>query len=541
MFEPRLEVNDGLGRRLVAIDKPVLTIGRRTESDVRLVGSDVSREHAELAVEDGKYLLRDRGSRYGTFVNGAPVTEHTLTHGDKVQFGRTGGAEVVFLTDAPPSASGTSSAGTAVGDIRQMATLLEGLRALGSGRVLDEVLVLVLDAAIGVTGAERGFIMLAGDDKRLDLKLARARGRVTLPGNRFDTSRKIPEEVFATGELKVVADLLDGDLAQDHRGTVALGIRHVLCTPLRLVRYLDRPDQAPEAKSIGVLYLDSREKGQLLSQATRSALDTLANEAGVAIENARLYRETLEKAKVEHELRIAAEIQRSLLPEGRRDGAFFHAMGASLPARSIGGDFFEYTDMDDGSIGVVLGDVAGKGPAAALLTAKIQGLFTAQASSNSPAAAMRQVNKGLLKRQVDARYATVFYATLSPQGRLVHCNAGHNPPLVVSASGVRTLEGSGMPVGLFGAAPYADEETQLQPGDVLVTFSDGVTEALNTAGEEYSEARLIEEVQKYRTAPLGDFLQAVITSVQAFAAGAQQSDDVTVLVLRYLGPPAPGA
>lgn len=541
MFEPRLEVNDGLGRRLVVIDKPVLTIGRRTESDVRLVGSDVSREHAELAVEDGKYLLRDRGSRYGTFVNGAPVSEHTLTHGDKVQFGRTGGAEVVFLTDAPPSASGTSSAGTAVGDIRQMATLLEGLRALGSGRVLDEVLVLVLDAAIGVTGAERGFIMLAGDDKQLDLKLARARGRVTLPGNRFDTSRKIPEEVFATGELKVVADLLDGDLAQDHRGTVALGIRHVLCTPLRLVRYLDRPDQAPEAKSIGVLYLDSREKGQLLSQATRSALDTLANEAGVAIENARLYRETLEKAKVEHELRIAAEIQRSLLPEGRRDGPFFHAMGASLPARSIGGDFFEYTDMDDGSIGVVLGDVAGKGPAAALLTAKIQGLFTAQASSNSPAAAMRQVNQGLLKRQVDARYATVFYATLSPQGRLIHCNAGHNPPLVVSASGVRTLEGSGMPVGLFGAAPYADEETQLQPGDVLVTFSDGVTEALNTAGEEYSEARLIEEVQKYRTAPLGDFLQAVITSVQAFAAGAQQSDDVTVLVLRYLGPPAPTA
>lgn len=541
MFEPRLEVNDGLGRRLIVIDKPVLTIGRRTESDVRLVGSDVSREHAELAVEEGKYLLRDRGSRYGTFVNGTAVTEHTLAHGDKVQFGRTGGAEVVFLTDAPPSASGTSSAGTAVGDIRQMATLLEGLRALGSGRVLDEVLVLVLDAAIGVTGAERGFIMLAGDDRKLDLKLARARGRVTLPGNRFDTSRKIPEEVFATGELKVVADLLDGDLAQDHRGTVALGIRHVLCTPLRLVRYLDRPDQAPEAKSIGVLYLDSREKGQLLSQATRSALDTLANEAGVAIENARLYRETLEKAKVEHELRIAAEIQRSLLPEGRRDGEFFQAMGASLPARSIGGDFFEYTDMDDGSIGVVLGDVAGKGPAAALLTAKIQGLFTAQVASNSPAAAMRQVNQGLLKRQVDARYATVFYATLSPQGRLVHCNAGHNPPLVVSATGVRTLEGSGMPVGLFGAAPYGDEETQLEPGDVLVTFSDGVTEALNTAGEEYSEARLIEEVTRHRTAPLGDFIQAVIASVQAFAAGAQQSDDVTVLVLRYLGPPAPKA
>jgi phosphoserine phosphatase RsbU/P len=540
MGDPRLEVNDGLGRRVVAIDKPTLTIGRRTESDVRLVGSDVSREHADVTREGEGFVLRDRGSRYGTFVNGAPVTEHRLTHGDRVQFGRTGGAEVVFLTDDVPSASATSSAGTAVGDIRQMATLLEGLRALGSGRVLDEVLALVLDAAIGVTGAERGFIMLAGHDGALDLKMARARGRVTLPGNRFDTSRKIPEEVFATGELLVVADLLEGDV-EAHHGTIALGIRHVLCTPLRNVRYLDRPDLPAETRAIGVLYLDSREKGQLLSTATRSALDTLANEAGVAIENARLYRETLEKARIEHELRIAAEIQRSLLPQGRREGAFFQAMGASLPSRSIGGDFFDYIDADDGSVGVVLGDVAGKGPAAALLTAKIQGLFSAQVNGNSPATAMRLVNQGLLKRQVDARYATVFYATLTPTGQLTYCNAGHNPPLVLRATEARSLDGSGMPVGLFGGAPYSDERTELEPGDVLVVYSDGVTEALNPAGEEFGDARLVAEATRHRGAPLGDLLQHIVTAVQTFAAGASQSDDVTVMVVRYLGPAGPPA
>jgi len=541
MGEPRLEVQDGLGRRVIPIDKPTLTIGRRTESDVRLVGSDVSREHAEIIRENGALVLKDRGSRYGTFVNGEAVTEHTLTHGDRVQFGRTGGAEVIFLTDAAAN-SGTSTAGTAVGDIRQMATLLEGLRALGSGRVLDEVLALVLDAAIGVTGAERGFIMLAGDDRQLEMKLARSRGRVTLPGTRFDTSRKIPEEVYATGELKVVADLLDD--AKAHEGTVALGIRQVLCTPLRLVRYLDRPDMPAETRAIGVLYLDSREKGQLLSQATRGALDTLANEAGVAIENARLYRETLEKARIEHELRIAAEIQRSLLPQGRREGTFFQAMGASLPSRSIGGDFFEYTDMDDGGIGVVLGDVAGKGPAAALLTAKIQGLFSAQAGDGSPASAMKLVNHGLLKRQIDARYATVFFATLSPAGALTYCNAGHNPPMVVSAAGVRSLASGSVPVGLFASAAYSDERTTLDPGDVLVIFSDGVTEALNPVGEEFGEDRLSAELIRYREAPLPDLLQAIITAVQAFAAGASQSDDVTVLVARYLGPgaaAAPGA
>ncbi len=536
MAEPRLEVNDGLGRRVIPIDKPLLTIGRRTESDVRMVGSDVSREHAEIVQLDGHVLLKDHGSRYGTFVNGEPITEHRLKHGDRVQLGRTGGAEVTFLTDDMPSSTGTSAVGTAVGDIRQMATLLEGLRALGSGRVLDEVLALVLDTAIGVTGAERGFIMLAGDDRSLDMKLARARGRVTLPGNRFDMSRKIPEEVFATGELKVVADLLDGDLAQDHRGTVALGIRHILCTPLRLVRYLDRPDMAPEARAIGVLYLDSREKGQLLSQATRSALDTLASEAGVAIENARLYRETLEKAKIEHELRIAAEIQRSLLPEGRRDGDFFEAMGASLPSRSIGGDFFEYTDMDNGGIGVVLGDVAGKGPAAALLTAKIQGLFSAQVGGGSPASAMKLVNTGLLKRQIDARYATVFFATLTPDGVLTYCNAGHNPPIVVGPRGVRSLDSGSVPVGLFSSATYTDAETRLEKGDVLIIYSDGVTEALNLAGEEFSDERLAAEATAHRSAPLDELLQSIVTAVQVFAGAAQQSDDVTVLVARYLGP-----
>lgn len=535
MADPRLEVNDGLGRRVIPIDKPTLTIGRRTESDVRLVGSDVSREHAEINQKDGGLVLLDRGSRYGTFVNGEAVTEHRLAHGDRVQFGRTGGAEVVFLTDAAGS-SGTSTAGTAVGDIRQMATLLEGLRALGSGRVLDEVLALVLDAAIGVTGAERGFIMLAGDDRQLEMKLARSRGRVTLPGNRFDTSRKIPEEVYSTGELKVVQDLLDDHLAKDHQGTVALGIRQVLCTPLRLVRYLDRPDMQPEARAIGVLYLDSREKGQLLSQATRGALDTLASEAGVAIENARLYRETLEKARIEHELRIAAEIQRSLLPLGKREGTFFQAMGASLPSRSIGGDFFEYTDMDDGAIGVILGDVAGKGPAAALLTAKIQGLFSAQSGDGSPASAMKLVNNGLLKRQIDARYATVFFATLTPGGTLTYCNAGHNPPVVVRPSGVGQLASGSVPVGLFSSATYSDERIQLEPGDVLVIYSDGVTEALNLAGDEFGDDRLATELMKTRTAPLPDILQGVITAVQAFAGGASQSDDVTVLVARYMGP-----
>src|SRR5262249_10277823 len=145
------------------------------------------------------------------------------------------------IDDEAPSVE--KSAVSAATELRQMAALLESLRALGSGRVLDEVLAMVLDSAIDVTGAERGFIMMANRNKPLEFKMARRRGKTTLPGSTFETSRKIPESVYATGQLTIVEDLLDGDLAQLHTGTVALGIRHVLCTPLRLVRYVERADQ----------------------------------------------------------------------------------------------------------------------------------------------------------------------------------------------------------------------------------------------------------------------------------------------------------
>lgn len=532
----RLEINDGLGSRIVVIDKPLTAIGRRGESDIRLTGSDVSRDHAEISNADGAYVLRDRGSRYGTFVNGEQVTERPLQHGDRIQFGRASGTDVTFLIeDVPGPARSDRQQQTAVGDIRQLASLLEGLRALGSGRVLDEVLALVLDAAIEVTGAERGFIMLANEESVLEMKLARARGKITLPGNRFDTSRKIPEEAFAKGEIRIVADLLDGDLANVHMGTVALGIRHVLCAPLRLVRYLDKRDLPSETKFTGVLYLDSREKGSLLSSNARMALDTLATEAGVAIENARLYRQTLEQARIEHELRIAAEIQRALLPPGHHVGTFYEAMGTSLPSRSIGGDFFDFTQRADGGFGFAVGDVSGKGPAAALLTAKIQGLLSAEADRGQPAEIMQIVNRGLTRRAVEAKYATLFHAALSPDGTLTFCNAGHNPPIIYSPRGLRRLDAGSMPVGMFEFAPYQDATERLERGDVLVVYSDGVTEALDVHGEEFGEDRLAAIVEARHADDATTILEAIVQAVQTFAQGAPQHDDVTAMVVKFTG------
>ena len=527
----------------MAIAPLPFSIGRRETNQLRLTGGEVSREHAEIVKDGDQFVLRDRESRYGTFVNGQPVTVHALNDGDQIRLGRGGGADLLFVLADDPQSSSVRSSTNAVGDLRQVAALLEGLRSLGSGRVLQDVLALVLDTALEISGAERGFIMLASGlkgDGPLEFRLARGRGRQTLGDVTFETSRKIPEAAFSTGQTQVVADLLDAAMADVHAGTVALGIRHVLCAPLHLVRYVDDANAKSEDRRIGVLYLDSREKGTLLASATRTALETLAAEAAVAIENARLYREAAEKAKLEQEMKIAAEIQAALLPKTSVTKGFVDAAAATIPCRSIGGDFFDYADHASGGFAFTLGDVAGKGPPAALLSALLQGMFSIEAQgADAPALVVSRVNGALFRRGIESRFATLFFGIVSTDGTLRYCNAGHNPPFVISGDTAIRLEEGGPVVGLLPGVPYGEGQVTLSPGDRIVIFSDGVSEAMDAAGDEFGDDRLLAAIHASHAideeidAPR--LVEEVIASVRVFTAGAAQSDDITAMVVRDRG------
>jgi serine phosphatase RsbU (regulator of sigma subunit) len=529
---PRLAVHDAIGRRVVALDKPRFTIGRRAGHDLQLAGSEVSRDHALITVDGAAAVLHDTNSRYGTYVNGTRISEQVLADGDRIECGRSGAA-LIFLEGGSASADDAPALGA--GDLRQVATLLEALRQMGTRRVLDEVLVLVLDAAIDSTGAERGFIMLPGRDGTLEMTVARAAGHTTLPREGFRTSRRVPEQVFATGQTIVVSDLLEGDLAAVHTGTVALGIRHVLCAPLRLVRYVERAEASAPQESIGVLYLDSRSTGRLFSAPARTAMEALAAEAAVAIENARLYQRALEKERLDQELAIASHIQQALLPERRRTGPFFEATAASVPSRAIGGDFFDYRELPGGEFGFGLGDVTGKGPAAALLTALVQGVLAAQAlAPDRPNDTIALVNEVLLSRRIESRYLTLFLAVLAADGTLTYCNAAQNPPLVFGAgTGVRRLETGGTLVGAFPQTRYERDAVRLDDGDVVVVYSDGVTEAMNGDGEEFGEDRVRAVVQQALTRTPDGILLALFDAVRAFAGGSAEHDDLTAMVIRY--------
>jgi predicted ester cyclase len=265
----------------------------------------------------------------------------------------------------------------------------------------------------------------------------------------------------------------------------------------------------------------------------------LAGEAEPATEGPRLYRQMLERTQQEHELKIAADIQHALLPESRYTGADFEVAATSVPCRAIGGDFFDYFQLPREGFAFVLGDVAGKGPPAALLASMLQGIFSANAlRDGTPAGLMSQANEALLRRAIEARFATAVYAALDRRGRLTYCNAGHNPPFLVGKSGVRRLECGGTVVGAFERAIFDEDTQQLESGDVVVAYSDGLTEARDPRGEEFGEDRVLACVEANFAVSPTDLIECLLSEVHEFSAGAAQSDDLTMLVLRYTGEPS---
>jgi predicted ester cyclase len=246
----------------------------------------------------------------------------------------------------------------------------------------------------------------------------------------------------------------------------------------------------------------------------------------------------LEKARLDSDLRVAADVQRILLPRLRHTTPFSETIADSIPCRAIGGDFFEVIDLPAGELGIALGDVAGKGPAAAILSAMLQGMFTVEIRSDtSPGAVLERLNRAFFRRQLEARFVTLVYAVLAPDGRLVYSNAGHNPPILMTQGGIRRLTCGGPILGAFSEAAFSEEALQLHPNDLLTIFSDGVTEANNVETEEFGEDRLTRILSGHRSDTPGGILDDVLSQVRTFCGETPQNDDITLAVTRFMPSP----
>lgn len=242
----------------------------------------------------------------------------------------------------------------------------------------------------------------------------------------------------------------------------------------------------------------------------------------------------LEKARIDKELRMAADVQRTLLAHTRHLTAFCEAIADSIPCRAIGGDFFELAQLPSGDFLVALGDVAGKGPASALLAAMIQGMLAIEVEAEfRPSAVLAHLNRILVRRGLEPQFATLIVGRLSPDGKFVYSNAGNNPPLLLARDGIRRLTTGGPVLGALAESTFEQDSVSLNQQDTIVLFSDGVTEALDSAGMEFGEERLISCASELVSHSASDVLQGILTAVQDFSRGTIPADDITVAVTTF--------
>ncbi|MGH9837902.1 MAG: SpoIIE family protein phosphatase [Blastocatellia bacterium] len=539
--------------QFMPLDKPVFTIGRKAENDLQLLSDTVSRQHAEIVFENDSYYLVDVGSKRGSYVNDQRVERCALQHQDRLRIGGDEDQQIVFLDDSVERASAIFDSSpnltissmaqdrvsSANEELQKLSRYIEVNQAFKFSMTPDDVLCLIVDAAIEITQAERGFLMLRNEAGDLEFKVARDRNRNWLVGNEFTMSRSVVEEAFKQNRSVIINDSKESAALFARESVRSLDLRSIACIPLRSFQMSENMDATTILKRdvIGVLYVDSHVIGGTLTQTSLRLLESLAFEATKSLENVRLMHEEQEKKQLEQELGMARQVQVALSPTWFKQPDHFEVAADNIPSRYVGGDFYELISLKENRHAFALGDVSGKGMAAALLAAMAQGALQAQFVSNLPLTeVITSLNKALVQRSASNRFLTLFCAVLDADGHFTYVNAGHNLPILARSTGeTELLTTKSVLLGAFDFVEYKSKQVRLNPGDVVVIYTDGVTEAVNAANEMFGDERLERLVKESVALGAEEIKQRILDDVIAFTRGLPQGDDITLIVLKMRG------
>jgi serine phosphatase RsbU (regulator of sigma subunit) len=537
---PRLSYSDATGERTLSLDRDTLTIGRSPDQDLILPDGFVSRRHAVIERNNASYVLVDRNSSHGTFLNGVLTTRALLKPGDAMQFGSLAAVKVRFFLnndeDSPQSSlaggllsalsvfvSPSQAVRPAAREMEQLSFLLNAARQLNAGGAITDIFHVLLQLSIQLTGVERGFVFLR---ERNDMHLAlglRADGTTVAEDSTI--SRSAMRKAIESESKFSVSDTLGGNSggAGAWASVMANSIRSIYCIPLRKRISPDEP-----SRLLGLLYLDSQLGAGHLTEVDHEVLDTIATEAATLLHNALLAEAEMKSRLAAEELAIAARIHAGLMAIDLPRLAYAHLQARTVPCLAIGGDFYTALALDD-CLGVAIADVSGKGVPASIVAATLQGIIHALMLTGKPLAEIADlVNRFLCDRQVD-KYATMILLKLFPDGLVEFVNCGHVAPVHVTASGPRRLEDGNLIVGLIAGATYESVQYRLAPGERIVLTTDGITEAHNAQGVMFGEAGFDAIVH------LED-LDQILDHVARFQASNEAEDDWTLVDIRYTGP-----
>ncbi len=526
------------------------TIGRSARSDICIPDAFASRLHAEVRKEGDNYWLQDLGSANGTRYNGTIVSMPIpLISGGEIQIGETvmvfederfkesrnatliadntealDPSKTIALTrDKMPTAeilgNQFSTRNELLGLISKVGVAL--LSSSGLDETLNQVASLVFEAV----PAERCVIMLRDETAADGMKIlvARVRGQeAQLEEVRI--SRTVMDEVMKNGKSVLTSDA-QHDPRYASQTMALLGILSVLAVPLSV----------SQQEVFGLIYADSPTYETTFTEEHLDILTTLASVASIRVENAKLLEERFERERMEHELELATEIQQRFQPSSPPVIEGYEFQGISFSCYEIGGDYYDFIARHDNKMLIALGDVSGKGTAAALLMSSLHAAIHAQAAAKSSLAeTVKAVNQYLADNTPTNRFVTLFIAELDPlTGKLLFINAGHNPPLIGRADGgIEQLSSGGFPLGIIESAEYEIGETVLYQNDVLVIYSDGVSEAADPVGEEFGMERLSEVIQENLKRSAAGIRDKIESSLSTFTQSAPAGDDITLVIVK---------
>lgn len=516
------------------LDGASVSIGRASDCSIPIKDRYLSRKHAEMIPTGKSWILRDLGSANGTYLNGNRVEhERELNTGDRIRLGDT---EIVFetaeRTDRFVAVDVVSSPTISIPvhdisdepesqDVARLQTLTLLARELIEDRPMEELFGFIVDRVMQHLQPSRAAIALLAEDGRSFTKV-----EVRRQDQNDASELTISHTLLATivGEKKALAyvDVGADEKLRMAKSIIMQGIHSILCAPMMIGNAV-----------VGVLYVDYLFTQRSISEDDVKLVAQVARFAAIKLETTRLREEAIEKRIMDEELKTASSIQRRLLPPAPSAIEGFTFAGYNQPCRTVSGDYYDFAIRPDGRIYFAIGDVSGKGVTAGLMMAGLQVAFRIFSKSDpDPATLVTQLNASLKENLPQSKFVTLFLGRLDTKTGLVeYVNAGHTPPLLLTNSGTRELTDSDLLLGVVSRAQFTNRQLQLAPGDSLVLFTDGVTEARDEAGNDLGSSIIAAALAKLHGSEAEEIASAVNGAVLEYVGSPDNLDDDVTLVV----------
>jgi len=505
-----------------AFDEGELTVGRSATADLVLPDASVSRQHARLVFRDDAWWLEPVSTR-GTFVNGRALDDpRPLQAGDEVRLGNS----CLRMLGAPgvPYTAVRTIPEVRPLDAARLEILNDVHRALATAISLSELLDLILERCFDVLRPEEGVILLRQANGALEV----AASRSSAQGDQVVVSRLIIEEVADRGRSTLVLDTAEDERFVGSESIELRGIRSVLAAPLTDVE-----------GTLGLIVLQSRIRVRTFTQDDLTMLESLASAAALRVRNVALTEEAAARRVLEREMALAHDMQMSMLPRRMPDRPELDMAASLASARSVGGDLYDFM-MHGDRLWFTVADVSDKGMAAALHTAVVKTLFRATVQGDVDLSqVLERMNRELCRENDQMVFVTGLVGHLDlATGEVMLGDAGHNPAVVVRPDGHlgRPALPKGIALGVQDEAQYAAASLRLAPGETLLLYTDGATDARNPDGEMFGEQALERAIASAPSGAPRDLVTSIVEAVERFSNGAPPEDDLTLLAVRYRGP-----